>query len=87
LLVATAGISATMFWETYWALRKPYDRGQVTEPEVTQLSFIGPRVGQGNSVDQRAQRNFAHGQPVRIRHRASLTVCKLHPDIPRRARS
>jgi putative hydrolase of the HAD superfamily len=30
MLAATAGVSAPAFWETYWALRVPYDRGEVT---------------------------------------------------------
>jgi putative hydrolase of the HAD superfamily len=30
LLAATAGCSAPVFWEPYWALRVPYDRGEVT---------------------------------------------------------
>jgi putative hydrolase of the HAD superfamily len=30
MLVAAAGVSAPVFWETYWALRMPYDRGEVT---------------------------------------------------------
>jgi putative hydrolase of the HAD superfamily len=33
LLVATAGASAPAFWETYWALRMRYDRGEVTGSE------------------------------------------------------
>jgi putative hydrolase of the HAD superfamily len=33
LLVATAGVSAPVFWETYWALRIPYDRGEATGSE------------------------------------------------------
>lgn len=33
LLVATAGVSAPVFWETYWALRMPYDRGEATGSE------------------------------------------------------
>ncbi|RYJ24740.1 HAD-superfamily hydrolase [Streptomyces sp. L-9-10] len=32
-LTATAGVPAPAFWETYWALRPPYDRGEVTGPE------------------------------------------------------
>ncbi|KAB1928259.1 hypothetical protein ONO23_03152 [Micromonospora noduli] len=30
LLVTTAAVSASVFWESYWALRMPYDRGEVT---------------------------------------------------------
>ncbi|AWS42756.1 HAD family phosphatase [Streptosporangium sp. 'caverna'] len=30
LLVATASVSASAFWQPYWALRMPYDRGEVT---------------------------------------------------------
>ncbi|MEU7589496.1 HAD family phosphatase [Micromonospora sp. NPDC049230] len=33
LLAATAGVSAPTFWETYWALRIPYDRGELTGSE------------------------------------------------------
>jgi putative hydrolase of the HAD superfamily len=33
LLVATAGLPAPAFWETYWALRTPYDRGEISGPE------------------------------------------------------
>ncbi|MEV4656563.1 HAD family phosphatase [Micromonospora sp. NPDC049301] len=33
LLVTTAGVSAPGFWESYWALRMPYDRGEVTGSE------------------------------------------------------
>ncbi|TYC02127.1 HAD family phosphatase [Micromonospora sp. WP24] len=33
LLVAAAGASAPEFWAAYWALRAPYDRGEVTGPE------------------------------------------------------
>ena len=31
-LARTAGASGPAFWEAYWALRPPYDRGQVTGP-------------------------------------------------------
>lgn len=31
-LVATAGVPAQEFWESYWALRPPYDRGEVAGP-------------------------------------------------------
>ncbi|MBM0277267.1 HAD family hydrolase [Micromonospora tarensis] len=30
VLRATAGVPAPAFWATYWALRTPYDRGEVT---------------------------------------------------------
>lgn len=33
LLVTTAAVSAHGFWESYWALRMPYDRGEVTGSE------------------------------------------------------
>ncbi|MFE4372121.1 HAD family hydrolase [Streptomyces sp. NPDC056835] len=32
-LTATAGVPAPELWETYWALRPPYDRGEVTGPD------------------------------------------------------
>src|SRR4051812_223817 len=31
-LARTADVEAPAFWEAYWALRPPYDRGQVTGP-------------------------------------------------------
>ncbi|MBM7169515.1 HAD family phosphatase [Streptomyces sp. G44] len=31
-LVATAGVPEAPFWEAYWGLRQPYDRGDVTGP-------------------------------------------------------
>ncbi|MGW1889222.1 HAD family hydrolase [Streptomyces sp. NPDC002004] len=31
-LVGTAGVPAPDFWEAYWALRPPYDRGEVDGP-------------------------------------------------------
>ncbi|MEU3726233.1 HAD family phosphatase [Streptomyces sp. NPDC031705] len=32
-LVTTAGVPGAVFWEAYWALRPPYDRGEVGGPE------------------------------------------------------
>jgi putative hydrolase of the HAD superfamily len=32
-LVATAGVPAAAFWDVYWRLRVPYDRGEVTGAE------------------------------------------------------
>jgi len=32
LLAATAGVPAPQFWVSYWALRPPYDRGEVAGP-------------------------------------------------------
>jgi putative hydrolase of the HAD superfamily len=31
-LAGTAGVPAPAFWDAYWALRPPYDRGEVTGP-------------------------------------------------------
>ncbi|MFF7209504.1 HAD family hydrolase [Streptomyces sp. NPDC008238] len=31
-LVRTAGVPATGFWDAYWGLRSPYDRGKLTGP-------------------------------------------------------
>jgi putative hydrolase of the HAD superfamily len=52
LLVATADAPAADFWATYWQLRPPYDRGQLTGPQYWRqvadtlgLRFTDERVG------------------------------------------
>jgi putative hydrolase of the HAD superfamily len=35
-LVATAGVPAPAFWDAYWSLRPPYDRGDLLAPDYWQ---------------------------------------------------
>ncbi|HXA60262.1 MAG TPA: HAD family phosphatase [Streptosporangiaceae bacterium] len=52
-LTATAGVPAPTFWETYWALRPPYDRGEVTGPDYWHQAAhdLGTRFGDRQIAD------------------------------------